>query len=250
MAVESVEEGIVCVHPLGQRPGDYSRTFPPTDQLRRRVSAGPFAGVSNTTVALTASARIHTVDVRGAEITVNTYRAAGLTLTETASCQWADLPGLRFPLPYQEREGVHYLAAYRTVYSIRGNQLVELFECDDGVARLVASPAHTRPRLIAVMPRGAQLLWGMVRNAPTSTLAGDMIAPQVLFNRDGWIIAADRSGCQVYGVERNSLHMHVAMEWEDRGEVVALLPLPIPHVFAACFESGELLEFQITSGHD
>jgi tetratricopeptide (TPR) repeat protein len=249
MAVESLEEEIVCVHPFGQRPADYLYTFPPTDQLRRRVSAGPFAGISSTTVAMSAATRIYAVDRRGAEITVSTYRTPGLALVGTASCQSAELPGLQFPIPYQEREGVHYLAAGRSIGFIRGDRFMELFECDQDVVRLVASPAHTRPRLLAVMPRGAQLLWGVLRGASTSTLASDMLAPQVLLNRDGWIIAADRRGCQVFGVHRDALQLHVATEWEDRGEVVAVLPLPIPHVFAACFASGEILQYQIPSGH-
>lgn len=249
MAVEAIEEETVCVHPVGQSAAAYQRTFPPVDGFRRALAAGAFAGLSAHTVALTAGARVQVVDLGLDAIHVRGYRAADFHLVATVSCDCPDIRTLRFPLPYQEREEVHYVAVGRTICFIRGGQFKELHECDDEIVGLVASPAHTRPRLVAVFERGAQILWGVVRGASATTLAADMVRPQVMLHRDGWIIAADRRGCQVLHVERDALQLHMATEWDDRGEVVALVALPVPHVFAVSFSSGEIRQYQIPSAH-
>ena len=249
MTVESVEEETVCVHPLGQSSAPYQRSFPLADGFRRQVAAGAFSGLSAHSIAITGGERIHVVDVGLAALHVRAYRPPDLALLETVSCDCSDVRSLRFPLPYQEREGVHYIGIGRVIHFIRGSELKELFECDDDIVRLVASPAHTRPRLVAVFERGAQILWGVMRGASATTLASDMLRPQVLLHRDGWIIAADRRGCQVLHVERDALQLHVATEWDDCGEVVALLPLNVPHVFAVSFASGEIRQYQIPSAH-
>ena len=248
MAVEAVGEEIVFVHPLGLAPAAYLRTFPITDQLPRSVYAGGFAGLTPNTIGLSAAGKVHVIDMGSSAYMLRTYHGAGLSLEGTAWCNYPptlDMLDLDVSAPYQHREGVDFLAIGREVYFVRGNELKPLHECDDVVIRLVASPAHSRPRLIAVLPQGAQIIWGVVRGSPATTFARDMAHPQVLIHRDGWIIAADRRGCEVFVVKRGSLQLHVATQWEDHGEVAALLHAPFPNVFAVCFASGSILQFQI-----
>jgi hypothetical protein len=249
MGVESVGEEFVYVHPLGMTPVGYYRTFPITDQLRRAVGTGGFSGFTPNTVGLSVNVRVEVVDLGESAFLMRTYHGKSLSLAETTwcACRTIDASDLVIPLPYRHRDGVEYIAIGREVYFVRGNELRPLFECDDTVLRLVASPAHTRPRLITVLPQGAQLIWGVVRGSPATTFASDMAYPHVLIHRDGWIIAADRRGCQIFVVKRDSLQPHVATQWEDHGEVVALLPLQVPNVFAVAFASGHILQYQIPS---
>ncbi len=249
MAVESVEEEALIVHPFGQKPADYRRTFPPTDQFRRAVRSGAFDGLSSTSIALSAGAAIHAVELTNGAFVVRAYRPGEFSLAETVTCDLENAFSSGFelflPLAFDGREGVHYVGGGNSIYFIRGSELKLLFECEGPVVRLIASPAHTRPRLIASLGNGAQIFWGVVRGSPSTLFAQDMIRPQVLIHRDGWIIAADRAGCAVFNVERDALRQHLAEKWSDRGEVVALLPMQVPNFFAVSFDSGQIVQYQI-----
>ena len=247
LAVGQREETHLRVHPLGLREVGYPRAFPETDDFRRRVMAGDGGELSLDTFGLAwdvGNSR-HTVqcDRQSSELTFHTYASNSQSLLATHSCPI--LGDLRWPLPYQLREGLHYVAMGHLVYFLRVNELKLLAECGDDIVRLVVSPDHTRPRLIAVFEQGAQILWGVTRGVASTRFAENLVAPQVLIHRDGWIIAADRRRCEVYSTRGESLRLHTSLEWEDLGEIIALVTSPATNVFAAVDTSGHIRQYHI-----
>ncbi|HZZ71738.1 MAG TPA: hypothetical protein VFE24_05765 [Pirellulales bacterium] len=230
------------VQPFGSKRCEVLGSFLETDAFRDQVQI--HSTLSPHTVGLTSNDTLNfAVYAEPRLLTIQRYSLNPQVLQGT----WIyTLPSpVPIPLIYQERQGTHFLALEDRIYFTHASDLLPLFEFDAEIVRLVASPVHTRPRLIASFAAGAQILWGVASGVASTRFAEDLAAPQILIHRDGWIIAADRVRCEVYRPIKESLRLHIALNWEDLGEVVALTSARAINEFAVVTARGAFRIFTI-----
>ena len=147
------------------------------------------------------------------------------------------------PLPFDARGAISSEWKRRFAPTAR-DSFSDIHTFGDEIRRLIASRPYSRHRLIAVFDHGAEMVWGVTPNSPTTRFADDLERPQVLLHPKGFLIAADRRRCEVYRTEGSVLRLHATATLEDLGQIVAILPAPLANVFALCDASGYMRQFK------
>lgn len=151
-----------------------------------------------------------------------------------------------FPIPIHAREGMVFIGSGETLLAI--NQVdrhVERIPIHGTVRSLSGSPPHTTTRVVAGLDHGGMILWPTGRGEGAQVyFSQDMERPAVGLTRDGFLVAASGSECEVFGTQGGQLKL-LARSALGGARIVAVLPGPKPRQFLLFSADGLLSCFRV-----
>ncbi len=125
-------------------------------------------------------------------------------------------------------------------------QPLRFIEFPEAPQSMVASPAHTTPRLAFSFQNGAQAVWPL--SGDTCAFAQDMTSPRLISTGNGLVVAACSSNRRIECYRLNAGRVELVAELDREStsdEVVSLMSGNAPNEFLLLHESGLLESFQI-----
>ena len=114
----------------------------------------------------------------------------------------------------------------------------------DLITSLGGSAPNTRTRVALTFPHGAAIFWDDVEGRRTQHIAEDRVEPVAGFNRGGYLVVADASGCEIYGTSGR----HAKLEGSLSGfaaKPIAVLSAPRTDQFGIAFENGQIHVYEM-----
>ncbi|MGE0758904.1 MAG: hypothetical protein AB7O38_17915 [Pirellulaceae bacterium] len=142
------------------------------------------------------------------------------------------------------RRGKAYVSCGRQLYVIDRGSLMPLVELERPIFRLSGSAPFARARIAISFDHGGVVYWpSHFDHGRSCKFASDMPRPLAGFNRGGMLIAADRSGAEVYVPHGDDLVYAARMD-EFASQPIAILATGLTNQFAIGFESGEIALYE------
>jgi len=156
---------------------------------------------------------------------------------------WIEAFGLTIECNMLEHQQQVYISVGDKLLCIEDGEVVETMDFDQPIQTLAHSYGYLHPRLAVGFDEGAMLLRNGLKEDP-QPFAHDLQIPKVCVHRAGHLIAADENTCQVYRFQEGKLLLQSETNHKV-GKPIAILPTAQENQFAICFESGDVLTYEL-----
>lgn len=148
------------------------------------------------------------------------------------------------PIPIHARSNKIYVGLFDQLSIFDPSGKEDRISFADRITSLSGSAPNTRTRIALTFPHGAAIFWDDVEGRRTQHLAEDRVDSVAGFNRGGYLIVADSTGCEIYGTSGR----HAKIEEMLSGFVskpIAVLSAPRTDQFGIAFENGQIHVYEM-----
>jgi tetratricopeptide (TPR) repeat protein len=249
ITADRITMGRVFVHAMAGDPLPHERRFLAHDRCPEAISVGPHPGLAQETCGFVLG-NGETAFVVDADATdggvLTAYACAGPSFQRTAIARIVlqDLPAAvvspALPIPMVFHDPDVICGIGHNLCFIRPGTTARFEETPEAIEQIIASPRHTRSRVIVGMARGGFVTWGAAEHASRAPFAADMVSPRIALSRGGTLIAVSADEVEFYSTMNHRLRL--ITRWRNSGVApVAVIASRQTNRFAVLSGDGRLV---------
>ena len=251
LSISPQNDDLLLVHVVGhERLG--AQSIPVSDRFPHELRAGSVGGVTEVTLGVDRTTqgttwRLEYDNVAENFVLTSVRREGQASPTYVVSSPdaqtWEQLgPVNSFPI--HARANKVYLGLLNQFIIFDESGKMDQIPFADAIMSLGGSAPNTRTRVALTFPHGAAIFWDDVEGRRTQHIAEDRVKPVAGFNRGGYLVVADASGCEIYGTSGR----HAKLEGSLSGfaaKPIAVLSAPRTDQFGIAFENGQIHVYEM-----
>lgn len=198
----------LLVHVVGDSALKSLRKFAACDRIPEEMGAGAIRGMSNGVVGASRTGHGATwlLEVRGGVFTLVSLGSRGeqtstktMPITDTSQ-EYANTPSV-MPVPMHARGDTVYVGLMNSMLVENGSGELETIAFGQPIRSIVGSAPNTRERIAIAFEQGGKVYWRDFGSDYMESFASEMSNPVTCINRGGYLIAASRDACEIYGTQ-------------------------------------------------